>query len=64
MEQKQTEELLTVEQVADLLQVARSWIYNKRHNHTLPFPTIKVGGFLRFRKEDIESYLWRQRSVN
>ncbi len=64
MEQKQTEELLTVRQLASLLQVRPSWIYNKRHNHTLPFPTITVGGFLRFRKEDIESYLWRQRSVN
>jgi len=40
---EQLEQLLTVQQLADLLRVRRSWIYNKRHNHTLPFPTIKVG---------------------
>jgi len=58
----QLEQLLTVQQVADRLQVRKSWIYNRRHSHSLPFPTIKVGGFLRFRRSDVESWLWRQRS--
>jgi len=62
MEQKtQTDQLLTVQQLADLLQVRKSWVYNKRHARSLPFPTIKVGGFLRFRRTDVESWLWRMR---
>lgn len=63
--QTKLEQLLTVQQLADLLQVRKSWVYNRRHAHSLPFPTIKVGGFLRFRREDVESWLWRQReSIN
>ena len=55
------EQLLTVQQVADRLQVRRSWIYNRRHSGSLPFPAIRVGKFLRFRRSDVEAWLWRQR---
>jgi len=59
--QKQAEQLMSVAEVCLMLNVRRSWIYNRRHAHSLPFPTIHVGGFLRFRKSDVESWLWRQR---
>jgi len=55
------ESLLSVSQVAELLNIRKSWIYNHNYTGTLPFPVVRIGGLLRFRREDIESYLWRQR---
>ena len=54
-------ELLTVHELARLLRVPESWIYNHRYHNSLPFPFVRVGRLLRFRRKDIESYLWRQR---
>ena len=53
-QQIQTEQLMTVAEVCLMLAVRPSWIYNRRHAHSLPFPTIKVGGFLRFRRSDLQ----------
>ena len=61
-EEERTEELqlLTVDQVADLLAVPKSWIYGRSHAGTLPFPAVKVGCYLRFRQSDIKEYLLAQ----
>ena len=53
-------ELLTVHELARLLRVPESWIYNHRYYNTLPFPIVRIGRLLRFRRVDIEAYLRRQ----
>jgi excisionase family DNA binding protein len=47
------EQLLTVEQVAELLQVPRSWVY--KHLHEIPY--IKLGKYVRFEASDVDSLL-------
>lgn len=49
------ERLLTVDDLADLLQFKRQSIYNLVHKGKIPF--IKVGNALRFNVSDIEKYL-------
>lgn len=49
------ESLLTVDDLADLLQFKRQSIYNLVHKGKIPF--IKVGKALRFNVSDIEKYL-------
>jgi excisionase family DNA binding protein len=49
--------LLTTAEVADLLKVPRSWIYQRVSNGDLPFNYCKVANFLRFRSEDIAEYI-------
>lgn len=52
-------ELLTVDQVAHLLKVARITVYRLVQHRTLPF--VKFGGVLRFRMEDVAHFLARAR---
>src|ERR1700722_6166161 len=47
--------VLTVEQVADLLQVPASVVGRLRSQRKIAF--VKVGGKLRFRLEDVQGYL-------
>lgn len=47
--------LLTVEEVSDLLQVSKSWIYDEVE--AARFPVVRVGRRLRFRLTDIQDYL-------
>lgn len=49
------ERLLTVDDLADLLQFKRQSIYNLVHKGKIPF--IKVGNALRFKVSDIEKYI-------
>lgn len=52
------EELLTVQEVAALLKVPVSWVYERtrrRGNERLPH--VKVGKYVRFRLDDISAYL-------
>jgi len=53
--------LLTTEEVINILNVPKSWIYQQIHYRNLPFPYYKVGKHLRFREEDIHAYLKRQK---
>jgi len=55
-------DILTIDEVADLLKLKRSTVYEltrersqKQQNHPLPF--CKIAGHLRFRKADIETWL-------
>jgi len=56
MKSKQNQ-LLTIVQVADFLQVPASWIYGRVHRGDLPFPVLRVGRYLRFRQGDIEAFV-------
>lgn len=48
--------LLTVDELADYLQVPAKTIYAWRHKNCGP-PGIRVGRYLRFRASDVESWL-------
>ena len=45
--------LLTVDEVAEILRVPRSWIYS----HQDQLPTVRLGRYLRFRRSEIELFL-------
>jgi excisionase family DNA binding protein len=50
--------LLTVQEVAEILKVPVSWVYeHTRGNCTGRLPYIKVGKYLRFLDSDISRYL-------
>ena len=54
--------LLTIQQVADLLQVPPSWIYgHTRERSADRIPGFRLGKYWRFEKADVESWLERQR---
>ncbi len=51
-------ELLTVEEVAELLRVPRSWVYERsRARSRNRLPHVKLGKYLRFYKADILRYV-------
>ena len=52
--------LLDVQDVAKIFNIQPSWIYGRVHADDLPFPYLKVGTYLRFRKEDIEDFIEEQ----
>ena len=57
--------LLAVRDVADLLQVPVSWVYeHARPQCANPLPSMKVGKYLRFLSTDITAYLERRRSIH
>lgn len=58
----QAEQLLTVEQLAELCQVPRGTVYGWRYKHAGP-RSIKVGRHVRFRLSDIEAWLDRNTRV-
>lgn len=43
--------LLTIDEMAEILCVKKSWIYQKSHRKAIPF--VKVGRFLRFQPEEV-----------
>ena len=47
------EQLWTVEQLAERLQVPRSWVYK----HLKKIPYIKLGKYVRFEPSDVDSLL-------
>lgn len=53
------EGLLTAQEVADYLGLKRQTIYNRLCNDP-SFPRVKVGGSVRFRLKEIESWIQRQ----
>jgi excisionase family DNA binding protein len=54
------DELLTVSQVACLLKVPVSWVYERtRRNGTEQIPHVKLGKYLRFRRAAIDTWLDR-----
>jgi len=52
------EALLTVHEVAELLRVPTSWVYERTRRRGMDrLPHIKIGKYLRFRLREVESYL-------
>lgn len=45
--------LLTVDEVAQILRVPRSWVYG----HLDLLPTVRLGRYIRFRSNDIEDFV-------
>jgi predicted DNA-binding transcriptional regulator AlpA len=57
-------EILTVSDVAKLLKFSKGQVYDltrsrARVRQTLPIPTLRINGNLRFRRSDIEQWLNR-----
>jgi excisionase family DNA binding protein len=48
--------LLTVDEVAHILRVPRSWVYS----HLEMLPTIRLGRYVRFRRSEIDDFLSRR----
>lgn len=54
--------LLTVEEVARLLRVPKSWVYvHTRISSNPRLPHVKLGKYLRFRRTDIEEFMKKAR---
>jgi len=58
--QSQPDLVLTVSEVARLLKVPKSWVYDHVRPSARPLlPHVKLGKYLRFRRRDIEDFLSR-----
>ncbi len=59
---QEREKLLTVEELAGLLQVQPGWIYSHtRKRSSDPIPGFRLGKYWRFRESDVLDWLERQR---
>ena len=55
--------LLTVEEVAHILQVPTSWVYGRTRQRVVNrLPGFRLGKYWRFREADVLAWLERQRS--
>ena len=55
--------LLTIEEVAELLKVPISWVYERTRRRTLDrIPGFRLGKYWRFRESDVLAWLERQRA--
>jgi excisionase family DNA binding protein len=55
--------LLTVGEVADLLQVAPSWVYQRTRRRGIDrLPHIKLGKYIRFEEDAVLAWLEHQRA--
>jgi len=55
--------LLTIKQVAELLQVPQSWVYGRtRARDRRRLPGMRIGKYWRFRESDILAWLEVQKS--
>ena len=54
----ESEALLTVHEVAELLRVPVSWVYERTRQRGMNrLPHLKVGKYVRFRLSEVEEYL-------
>lgn len=57
-----TQSLLTIEEVAKLLQVPVSWVYERTRRRSVErIPGFRLGKYWRFREADILAWIERQR---
>jgi len=55
-------ELLTIEEIAELLKVPKTWIYQRtRERSSSTIPHFKVGKYLRFSLSEVQAWLQDQR---
>jgi excisionase family DNA binding protein len=60
--EKDNQELLTIQQVADLLHVPVSWVYGRTRKRSIErLPGIRLGKYWRFREEEIHAWVESQR---
>jgi excisionase family DNA binding protein len=52
------EVLLTVDEVAEILRVPRSWIYS----HQDQLPTVRLGRYVRFKRSEIDLFVDQQKA--
>lgn len=58
------DELLTVEDVAAMLKVPKSWVYERtRRRGKDRLPSVKLGKYVRFEANAVRVYLERQRRL-
>lgn len=53
MEMALEQDLLTVDEIAMVLKVPKSWVYQRTRRGQDAIPHIKVGGYLRFEKDKV-----------
>jgi len=57
-----SDELLTIDELAAILKVPRSWIYlHTRKRSKTAIPHVKIGKYLRFSEADVRRFLNRLR---
>jgi excisionase family DNA binding protein len=62
-ERRDEYQLLTVQEVAELLQVPVSWVYERVRKRSLGrLPAYRLGKYWRFREADIQKWIERQRT--
>jgi excisionase family DNA binding protein len=63
MEGHELDELLTVDEVAALLKVSRSWVYQHTRKRGIPrsgrLPHVKVGKYVRFESRAVREFVAR-----
>ncbi len=58
-----TEALLTVRDVAEILKVPVSWVYERTRKRSVDrIPAFRLGKYWRFREADVLAWVQRQRS--
>ncbi len=58
------EKLLTAEQVGEMYQVPKSWVYGRTRKRGVErLPHLKLGKYLRFEEGPVREFLERQRVV-
>jgi excisionase family DNA binding protein len=57
--QEDGHQLLTVQQVCQLLGVGRSWVYQRINSGQIP--SVQLGGNLRVKREDLDEYIQKHR---
>jgi excisionase family DNA binding protein len=61
----QDTDLLTLNEMAEILKIKRSWLYaHTRETGPGTIPRIKVGKYIRFMKEDVMNWLKKQNEAN
>jgi excisionase family DNA binding protein len=62
--QTQSEELLTVSEVAAFLKVPPSWVYERtRRLGSQRLPHVRLGKYLRFSLSEVKTWLEQQREI-
>jgi excisionase family DNA binding protein len=57
---KSNDSLMDPEELAEALNVRKSWVYWQIHARSLPVPIIRVGRYPRFRRVDVERFIQEQ----
>lgn len=58
-----TKKLLNVDELSEILQVPRSWIYERTRQGQDAIPHIKLGSYVRFELEEVLAFFKRESAV-